>query len=114
MKFTLKHGDSHQKVTRHIAVEDGPVIPYPHSNAKKIQVDTVSIEFVSDGGPWEVRAWPDVHGNELKKDGTHSKNRRSAYFYDWKSRPEFEWLRDLVEVARPQGHPTLPTVDYTA
>lgn len=111
MKFTLDERDGHMVVTRRIAVENGITVGYPHSTAKVFRIEGIVVTFWYDTEKgWKVSTWPELHGTELKKDGTDSKNRRSASAYDWKSAPEFQWLRDLVDAVRPTDRVGLPTV----
>lgn len=101
-------------VRRLKAVEDSEpmILPGMYGN-KPGRVTSVTLSYALDGrtGKW---TWDhaELHGVALKQDGTDSKNSFSStvYGYYMKDNPErWQWLKDLIEQARPTSAPVFPS-----
>lgn len=106
------------QIVRTFDIEDGPVLPFPYSSAgKTFRVKQVTIVYRNHGNsPWEVEGIFSISitGPVLKKDGTEGKE-------IFNGRPEsdaltagllshYQWLRELIDLARPSGRSTALTI----
>lgn len=106
------HERSYGFIKRTVNVIDGPVMPHPSSSTgKRISVRGVSLTFELKGDEWVIGSWTQVsfHGPVLRKDGSPGKETwGGSVHYAWDKMPEYDWLRQLIEGARPEGAPALP------
>lgn len=111
MKFTLAR--DLERVVRWIDVENGPVYGVLDKRNSLFRVVSVQLEYKMDQyGRWEV-CRIDLNGPVLKKDGTDSANthrRRPPVKYVGDI-DEYRWVTDLIDLARPVGHATLPALE---
>lgn len=107
-------------IIRRFTLEDGPVHKMIHSIAgRSYQVQTVTIEYqLAASGNWTPLSARNVKlgGPILKKDGTPSQQWTDSHpDYIWRQSfqllPEYQWVNDLIEKARPSGRPSIPAVE---
>jgi hypothetical protein len=113
MKFT--EDALYTRTTRRLKAVEGSepmILPGMYGN-KPGRVDSVTIAYTLNGrtGKW---TWDHaaVHGVALKVDGTDSKSSFSSnvFGYYMKDNPErWQWLKDLIEQARPVSSPVFPS-----
>lgn len=103
------------RTTRRFQAVEGSepmILPGMYGN-KPGRVTSITLSYTLTGrtGKW---SWDhaELHGVALKQDGTDSKNNFSAavYGYYMKDKPErWQWLKDLIEQARPTSAPVFPS-----
>ena len=117
MKFT--ESSHNATYTRFFSIADGPVHPTAYSPTGKVfRVQRVKVTYTLDteSGRWEAKnsSAVDLGGTVLKKDGSDSLNDHSRWpQYDYKTHaftPEYAWVSELIEAARPIGEVRLPEV----
>lgn len=106
----LNHSDT-ARIIRRFRVTDGPVHPMSYSTSdRRFQTDWVTVTYLLDDGVWTSKSYSSIElgGYVLKKDGTPGQAYHTRHP---EHGPEYQWVLDLAEKARPVGNATFPAVE---